>query len=221
MTTTSERIALSAEREQQRFDHLVIGRTRPEPEIGQKPKGMSKAEWKVRKADLRKYGAQLLPGIEERVQLQEEYGHKQGTPETLAHLEAKQRRSGAIARLYASGAIDVDQLAAADQIATTYRAVTADAPVRTASWEARTGGGGGGDAEIGMLNRTMGDFAMEWWLRRVGHSAEALIAVIVQDVGLTIVADRHGMSMPKARRMIGDALSLWWNEFGRGRLVAS
>jgi hypothetical protein len=72
-----------------------------------------------------------------------------------------------------------------------------------------------------MLNRTMGDFAMEWWLRRVGHSAEALIAVIVQDVGLTIVADRHGMSMPKARRMISEALSLWWNEFGRGRLVAS
>ena len=104
---------ITTEYERQRFEHLVLERPRPLPEIGPKPQGMSKAEWRVMKADLRARGAELLPGIEERVQLQEIHGGKKGTVETIAQLEERQRRPGSIARLYASRAIDIEQLAAA------------------------------------------------------------------------------------------------------------
>jgi len=212
---------ITTEYERQRFEHLVLERSRPLPGIGPKPQGMSKAEWRVMKADLRARGAELLPGIEERVQLQEIYGGKKGTVETLAQLEERQRRPGSIARLYASGAIDVEQLAAADKIATTYRAVTADAPLRTASWETRTDtGGGGNNADLPLLGGVLGSYALQWWLRSI-RQPEAMLSIVARDVGVTIAAHRHGLGVPKARRLIGEALSVWWNRFGRGDVVGS
>lgn len=212
---------ITTEHEQQRFEHLVLGRPRPKPGIGRKPSGMSKQEWRAQKVEIRTREQTLLPGIEERVQMQELYGHKQGTPETRAHHAAKHGRSGAIARLYASGTIDADQLAAADKIHATFRAVTADAPIRTASLEARTGGGGASNADLPMLTAVDGQWALDWWLRSLKGSPTALLDVIVHDVGLTIVADRYALSMPRARRMLTEALSLWWARFGRGDVTSS
>ena len=213
---------ITTEREQQRFEHLVLGRPRPPVELGPKPTGMSKQEWRAAKAELRARGRELLPGIEEAVQLREQYGDRHATPETLAQFNAAHRPSGAIARLYASGTLDADQLNAANQIATAYRALTAGAPVRTASWETRiNSGGGGGRADIEMLGRSLDDLAIEWWIGSIRGSAEAMIAVIVHDVGLTIVADHYAMSMPRARRMLGAALTLWWERFGRGQVTSS
>jgi hypothetical protein len=171
---------------------------------------------------LRARGAELLPGIEERVQLQEAYASRNGgTAETVAHLEHRQRRPGAIARLYASGAIDADQLAAADKIATTYRAVTADAPLKTASWETRTGGGcGGGDAGLPLVGSVLGEWAIEWWLGRI-RQPDAMLAIIVGDVALTAAAHRHALSVPKARNLVRDALDTWWRRYGRGDVVSS
>ncbi|MBI0475385.1 hypothetical protein D9601_08480 [Sphingomonas sp. MA1305] len=161
----------TSEREAQRIQNLVLGRPRPAPTVGPKPKGLSKQEWRAEKARLCAQGRELLPGVEERVQLIEAYGGRQGTCETIAQLERRQHRSGAIARLYASRAIDADQLAAADRIATTSRAVTADAPVRTASWETRTGGGsGGGDVDIALLGSGLGEYTLWWWLTTIKAS---------------------------------------------------
>lgn len=213
-------MTITTEREQQRLDHLVLGRARPAPVIGPKPKGISKAEWRVLKAQLRERGRTLLPGIEERVALVEAHGGRQGTPETIAHLEQRQRRPGAIARLYASGAIDADQLAAADKIATTYRAVSADAPLRTASWETRTGGGGRGDPELPLLGSVLGQWALEWWLGAI-RQPEAMLAVIARDVALTEAARRHALSVPRARGLVCAALDRWWDRFGRGEVVGS
>lgn len=207
-----ERAISSAERERQRFEHLVLGRPRPRQTV-------TKAA-KKRKA--RKPVA-LAPGVEERVALYELHGGRQGTPETIAQLEHRQRRPGAIARLYASRAIDADQLAAADKIAETYRAVTADAPFRTASWETRTdsgNGGSGGDIEIALLGSVQGDWALEWWLRSI-RQPEAMLAIIARDVGLTVAAERHGLGVARARKLVKAALTTWWNRFGRSGVVAS
>ena len=214
-------IEQARKREEQRFEHLVLGRPRPEPQIGPKPKGLSKQEWRVVKADLRARGAELLPGIEEAVQLREMHGGRQATPETEAQFQRRHRPSGAIARLYASKAIDADQLNAAFQIAEAYRAATADAPVRTASLEARIGGGSAGGAEIEVLGRTMDEIAIDWWTQSVRGSAAAMIEVIVHDVGLTIVADRYAMGVARTRQMLADALTLWWTRFGRQQIKAS
>lgn len=215
-------MTITTEREQQRVEHLVLGRPRPAPELGPKPRGMSKAEWRVQKEQLRARGRTLLPGIEERVQLVEEHGGSRGTPETVAHLAARQRRPGAIARLYGTKAIDADQLAAADKIATTYQAVMADTPFRTASWETRTdtGGGGPGDGDLLHLGAVAGYWALDWWLRSV-QQPEAMLAIIARDVGLTIAADQYALSVPRTRKLVGAALTTWWNRYGRGEVVGS
>lgn len=212
---------ITTKREQQRVQHLVLGRPRPDPQIGPKPKGMSKQEWRVVKADLRARGAELLPGIEEAVQLRERHGGGKATPETEAQFQRRHRPSGAIARLYASKSIDADQLNAAHQIAEAYRAATADAPVRTASLEGRIGGGGAGGAEIEVLGTTLDAIAIEWWARSVRGSAAAMIDIIVHDVGVTIVADRYAMGVGRTRQMLVDALDVWWGRFGRQQIMAT
>ena len=78
-----------------------------------------------------------------------------------------------------------------------------------------------GEPDLPMLTAVDGQWALDWWLRSVKGSAAALLDVIVHDVGLTIVADRYAMSMPRARRMLADGLSLWWARFGRGDVTSS
>lgn len=212
-------MTITTQREQQRIDHLVLGRPRPAPVVGPKPKGLSKAEWRVLKEELRARGGELLPGVEEHVLLLEAYGGKQGTPETLAAFDKRHRRSGAIARLYASRAIDADQLAAADSIATAYRAVTADASLRTASWETRTATGGGpGGYDWPLFSRTLDDLAMEWWLASI-QQPHAMVAIIACDLGLTIAAKRYALSVPRTRDLVRAALTTWFNRFGRAAVA--
>lgn len=212
----------TTEREQQRVDHLVLGLPRPAPDVGKKPRGLSKIEWRAEKARLIAAGRTLADGVEHHVVMVEQFGGKQGTPETIAHLDARNRRPGAIARLYQSRAINAEQLAAADEIATVYRAIMADTPYRTASWETRTGGGGaGGDSvELPMIQTFDGLFAIEMWLRSI-EQPEAMLAIIARDVGLTIAAHRHALSVPRTRELLRAALTKWYNRFSRGEIAAS
>ena len=196
-------MTITTDRERQRFEHLVLGRNRPKATRTRKTRRSTPAI------------VVLEPGVEERVQLRERWSHKaQGTPETHEHADRARQRPGSLARLYATGAIDADQLAAADEIAAAYRAITAGVAIKTASLEARIDGGGHGRAEAQALGAVYADFAYDWWRSAIGSSAEALLAIIVHDVGLTIVARRHGLSMPRARRLLTEALDLWWT--GRG-----
>lgn len=199
-------MTIETERERQRVEYLVLGRARPRPNI-------SKAA-KRRKPPR---PIQLAPGVEERVAIRERWSHKQGTPETHEHADEARRRPGSLARLFQSGAIDKDQLAAADQIAEAYRAITADVRVRTASLETRVDGGCHGRAETISIGRLHTELAYDRWRAAIGGCADALLSVIVHDVGLTIVAREGGISMPRARRMLTDALDLWW--VGRRRTM--
>lgn len=193
----------ASDRERQRFDHLVLGRDRPSP---------------ARTRKLRKSAVVLAPGIEEAVQLRERWSHKaNGTPQTHEHVDAARRRPGSIARLYASGAIDDDQLAAADGIAEAYRATTAGVAIRTASLEARVDGGRHGRAEEVAYGQVLSDLSYGAWRRMIGPAAAAVLDVVAHDEGLTIVARRYGMTMPRARRMLTAALDGWWMARGAAR----
>jgi hypothetical protein len=205
-------------RERQRFEHLVLGRKRPPATIPEKPAGVSRQEWKIQKKRLRDAGQALVAGIEERVSLRERWSHKaNGTPETHEHADRAARRPGSLARLHASGAIDDDQLAAADGIADAYRMVTAGVAIRTASLVARVDGGGHGKAEAAMFAGIHADFTYDLWRRTIGAGAAPVLDVIVHDQGLTLVARHYGMSMPRARRMLARALDHWWTARGEAR----
>ncbi|NJC33879.1 hypothetical protein GGR88_001353 [Sphingomonas jejuensis] len=208
--TKLEPLAIAPLREAQRVAHLVLGNPRPAPSLPRKPEGMSKQEWKARKAALRVAGATLLPGVEEPVARREAWSHKaQGTPETHAHAEAEARRDGALARLHVTGAIDAHQLAAAAEIALAHQALTADVAVRTAKLEPRSTGGGPDAASAERIAAVIRDRAYSDWRAAVAPHAAMLLTIIVDDIGVTIAARRSRMSNRRARAILVSALNRW------------
>jgi hypothetical protein len=198
------------EREAQRVAHLVLGAPRPPREMPSKPQGLSKQEWRARKIELRKVPVVLAPGIEEAVQLRERWSHKTNcTPETLEHVDAEQRREGSLARLLKTGAIDGHQLAAAERIQEAYYAITADVAVRTAKLEPRGSGGGPDAASAERLSAVIRDRNYTQWRERVGPHGAMLLAIIVDDMGLTAAARRWRLSNRKARTILVAALDCW------------
>lgn len=212
--------ARGAERERQRVEHLALGHARPAPELPKKPTGMGKAEWKRKRAVLLAAGSTLAEGVEEWVALREAWSHKaKGTPETHQAAHEASKRPGALARLYATNAIDRDQVDAADQIRRAYRSITADIPCRTASWDIRTGGGAHGSPDLPLLETIEDEFRFNWWYRTTGRAAPAILAIIVDDIGLTIVAARYGMATRRLRELLVQALDLWWQNWGSTKRV--
>ena len=188
----------AVEREQQRFTHLVLGQPRPKHKISAKRK-------KTKIANV----VQLVDGVEERVLLRERWSHKQGTPETHEHVAAEAKREGALLRLHATGAIDAHQLAAAEQIATAHRAITADVAVRTAKLEPRGSGGGPDAASAERISAVIRDRAYSEWRERVAPHGAMLLSIIVDDIGLTIAARRWRMSNRRTRSILTAALDGW------------
>ena len=198
----------STEHERQRIAHLVLDHPRPILKIPPKPKGISKIEWKAEKERLRQDGAQLAPGIEERVALREAWRGIAGTPETNEHAVVVASREGALARLVQTGALDAHQLAAAQDIATAYDLITADVAVRTAKLERSTGGGPNA-ASAEKIARVILERAYTRWRADVAPHADMLLAIIVDDVGLTSAARRWRMSNRRARSILALALDRW------------
>ncbi|MCC2978897.1 hypothetical protein [Sphingomonas sp. IC4-52] len=205
---TARKLTAAELREQHRITHLVLGAPRPKPDLPKKPKGISKLEWRAMKERLRQEGTQLAPGIEERVALSETWRGIAGTPETLEFAAREAKREGAIARLVQTGALDAHQLAAAQEIATAYTLITADVAVRTAKLERGTGGGPNAAAAV-PIGRVLLERAYTDWRAAVAPHADMLLAIIVDDVGITDAARRWRMSNRRARTMLASSLDRW------------
>lgn len=200
-----------AERERQRIAHLVLGQPRPAPTIPKKPAGISKQEWKASKAALREAGRKLAPGIEEAVAVREVWAGKQGTPETLEHAETVRTRQGALARLYATGVIDVHQLEAAAEIAGVYEQICRGVSVRAADYGTRVDSSRHGDGFYEALGAVRREMAYTRWRATAGRFGPmaAIMDMIIGDVGVTIAAQRHRMHVRRAKRILIDALDHW------------
>lgn len=187
----------TAEREKQRFAHLVLGVPRPKP-------GRNKAR-KGKVAPV----VRLAPGIEEVVQQREDWAGLQGTPQTRAYVAVEQRREGSLARLVATGALDIHQLAAAQEIIEAYRSVTADVAVRTANLEPRCSGGGPDAASAALIGAVLREEAYGRWRDAVGADGQMLLAIIVDDMALTEAARRWRKSNRTTRAILIRALDGW------------
>lgn len=144
-----------------------------------------------------------------RAQTLERWHHKNaGTPET--HEAHRRQRPGAIARLHASGYLDDDEKAYAEQIAAIVARIMADVTVRTASLETRIDGSRHGDAFFEALGAVWNEMAYSRWRTAIGPAdAKLVLDIIVRDVGVARAAALHGMHVRRARRMLTDALALW------------
>lgn len=190
-------VADRIEQERQRIEHLVLERPRPKARATG-PRAKRKSLKPPR----------LAPGVEERVALREEWRGIEGTPETLEHARALSSRPGALARLVATGALDVHQLAAAEEIALAYARTVSDVAVRTANYERGSGGGHGRAACEGNAAAYL-DLAYTRWRADAGAHAAMLLSIIVDDVAVTVAAVRHRMSTRRARSILVIALDRW------------
>jgi hypothetical protein len=145
----------------------------------------------------------------QRAEVLKRWKHKNdGTPETHEH--ASRCNQGALARLYQSGAIDSEQLAAAEEIGRVAERIARDVTVRTASLETRvdiTRIGDGGFFEL--LGQVRREVAYTWWRERLPFPAIVLDMLTAERVGFTVAAARHRIHNRKAKRLLIDALDLW------------
>lgn len=188
----------TAERERQRVAHLVLGELRPRPPA-------AKRRTRKRPAEPQR----LAPGIEEAVALRERWSHKQGTPETLEH--ASRAQQGALARLYRSGAIGPNQLAAADEIRTTVEAIRADVALPSASWETRVDAGFRAELAGEEPRRRIALAAAYTRWRATVTPIAMLLDIIVDDDPYTVAAARHRIGARRAQALLLAALDHWWS----------
>lgn len=135
------------------------------------------------------------------------------TPETREH--ARRKRQGALARLHASGAISIEQLGAALEIAAVIERIGAEVTVRTVSLETRVDqsmrGDGGFFEALGQVRREVAYGAWRRELPAICGSVPvaAVLALIVEDEGVTVVARRFRLHVRRVRKLLIDALDAW------------
>lgn len=195
---TMTAIAASRAREAARVDRLVLGKPRPVPVIN--TTGLGKQERKAaRAAALRIHQAA--------VEADREWTGREATPETLRAVAT--RREGSLARLYRSGDITADQLAAAEMIAAAHRIVVGDVAVAIASIEARVDRSPRGS---GCFYEALGavrvEVAYTRW-RAALPAAAVVLDMVVGGIGFTVAARRHKMADRRAKRLLVEALDLW------------
>jgi hypothetical protein len=165
------------------------------------------------------------------------HGHKRnGTAAT--HAGAVQVRQGALARLHHSGTLSADQLAWALEIAAEHERIDAEVGMASMKWGVRVDIGSQSNRAFESLGRVRRAQAYKrWWsglidlcrefvgtrhvvadndgtadLPCVTASAQAaaqVLAMIVDDLGVTWAAKRLRIGMRKMRKILEEALNLW------------
>lgn len=148
----------------------------------------------------------------ERADLQRDFSHKRhGTAET--HHHASKVRQGAIARLYNSGRLAIEEVAWAQEIRTVAERIGADVAVSTASLETRVDTSRHGDLFWEALGAVRAEVAYSRWRSQLAGRAALPLDVIVGDVAVTEAAKRYRMSTRRAGAILEQSLQLW------GRLI--
>jgi len=146
----------------------------------------------------------------------DDYKHRAGgTVQTFAHVA--RRREGALARLYMKGTIDAEQLQAGADIAGAAEWIMRDVAIATASLETHVDTSRRSDAFWEALGTVRREAAYSAWRDAVGPDARLVLAVVIEDLGITEAAKRHKKSVRRARAIIIDALDRWLKVFAQAR----
>jgi hypothetical protein len=191
-------IAASRARENERFHLLVLGRPRVMPPID--TTGLNKQERKAARN-------QAVRLHEQQLKEDRRFNGKEATPETLR--DVANRTEGSLARLFTSGDINADQLAAAEQIEAAHRKVVGDVAIGIASMEARVDRSPYGDSSFyEALGAVQTEVAYTRWREQLAHPA-VVLDMVVHGLGFTVAARRNKMAHRRAKRLLLVALDLW------------
>lgn len=131
-----------------------------------------------------------------------------GTAETYERASAV--RQGALARLFEAGDIDIDQLAAGQEIAAVAEFLGRDVSIGTMSMETRVDSGRPPiDAAFESLSTVRREMAYSAWRAALVRPAMPVLAMIIGDIGVSVAAKRYHMRNRTAKKLLIDALELW------------
>lgn len=138
--------------------------------------------------------------------VEKNFGHvAYGTPETRAHVA--KARQGALARLYATGAVTIHQLGAALEISAAYERIIQAAGIPT-SWAIERVDTSMRSGQFETIGAVWAEVAYSRW-RAALPQAGVVLAMIVEDCGLAAAARRFGMRKERAKVLLIGALDLW------------
>jgi len=203
------RFAQARKREQQRFEHLVLGKPRPKLRADSlvRPEGMSRQEWKIRRRELLAQGVVLEPGIEEVVQRREQAFNSRATPETLAL--AGVHHDG-MNQLELNGTITKDEREWATQIANVHRSIEADVGIKVASLEARVDSTTRPPVVAERIHSVRMHAAYGFWRDMLPAPKGLVLDMIVGDaIGYTVAAKRYRVHNRRAKRLLLEAIKRW------------
>lgn len=145
-----------------------------------------------------------------------DWRHKrEGTPET--HAKAARTVQGALARLYMADDIDADQLACAAEIARVHGQIVREVVPARVSLEARVDRSRSGDgAFFEALGRVRAEIAYSRWRASLPRPG-VVLAMIAEDVGVSVAARRFKMRSATAKQLLIDALNRWPREMATAR----
>ena len=145
-------------------------------------------------------------------ELLDRYGHRRGTPETLAKHEAipARQREGALARMAMLGKVTIDELAAAQEIIDIAEMIERGVSVRSASLEARVDGSGSGrDVLVEGLGRIRAEVAYTAWRQHIPMPRAMILDMIVRDKPYVAAARAYNLNYRTARKRLISSLRLW------------
>jgi hypothetical protein len=140
--------------------------------------------------------------------LSPDWSHKrEGTPET--HARAARTVQGSLARLFVAGDVDQHDLGFAAEIARVHAQIVRDVVPATVSLETRVDKSGhGGGVFFEALGRVRAEIAYTAW-RAALPKPGVVLAMIVDDIGVSVAARRFGMRNATAKRLLLQALACW------------
>lgn len=144
--------------------------------------------------------------------LMDQYGHKRGTPETYAKIDAipANRRQSPIDRMYESGQITIEQQAAATEIAVVAEAIERMAGVRGASLEARVDNEGASrDVLLETLSRIRLEATYTAWRNQLPMPRRMYLDMILTNRSLVATARVYGAPWRPTRARLLRALDRW------------
>jgi hypothetical protein len=194
-------LTAAKKRERERFETKCLGKLPDPPPVGPRPKGMSRAEWKIEKRNRQHQArtAQSLPA---------KWSHKQGTPETLEH--ASRTHQGALAQLHLNGTISAEQLEWAAQIDNVHRSIESDVAVAVASLEARVDQSHRHDLAIESIRRIRLHHAYTIWRDGLPSPKRLVLDMLVgEPIGYTVAARRYAIHNRRAKRLLIEAIDRW------------
>lgn len=144
--------------------------------------------------------------------LNAKWSHKQGTPETLERINRipRRQRQSPLVRMYHSGKISIDELAAAEQIASVIEMIQRAVAPKTSNLEARVDcSGAAKDVLAEGLNRIRMETAYRLWRDQLPVPRQMILEMIQTNQPYTQTARKFGVNWRTARKRLITSLQNW------------